>query len=51
MTLTTHTVQLTNHEISTILYHLEAVALKYPDELVPPEIDSIFEKLENVPVA
>jgi len=47
---TLHTVQLTNWEISTILYHLEEVALKYPDQLVPPEIDTLFEKLENVPV-
>lgn len=48
MTETLHTVELTDLEISTILYYIEGGVQGVPDEEIEPEVYSIFKKLENV---
>ena len=48
MTETLHIVKLTEREISTILYHLEGDLRDVPDDEIAPEVNSIFDKLENV---
>lgn len=48
MTKTLHTVELTDLEISTILYYIEGGVQGVPDEEIEPEVYSIFKKLENV---
>ncbi len=44
----THQVELTSEEISTILYYIEKGV---DEEVIEPEVYTIFQKLENVPVA
>ena len=42
---TTHNIELTIWQISTIQYHLERAENEYPDELMSQDLDEIFERL------
>jgi len=48
MTQTLHQVELTSEEIATILYYIEKGV---DEEVIEPEVYTIFQKLESVPVA
>ena len=48
MTETLHTVELTNLEISTILYYIEGGVQGIDESEIEPEVYSIFQKLENI---
>ena len=49
MTQTLHQVELTSEEISTILYYIES-GVHVDEEVIDPEVYTIFQKLEDVPV-
>jgi hypothetical protein len=51
MTQTLHQVKLTSEEISTILYYIESGVQGVDEEVIEPEVYTIFQKLEDVPVA
>jgi len=48
MTKTLHTIELTNLEISTILYYIEGGMQGVNESEIEPEVYSIFKKLENI---
>jgi hypothetical protein len=51
MTQNFYQVELTSEEISTILYYIESGVQGVNEEVIEPEVYTIFQKLENVPVA
>ena len=42
-----HVITFTEAEISTILYYLDSALTDVPENKLPPEIDSIYAKLET----
>ena len=50
MTQTLYQVELTSEEVSTILYYIESGVQGVDEEVIEPEVHTIFQKLENVPV-
>ena len=45
---TTHKVNLTGGEISTILYHLDCAFSNISEDIHPPEIQRIYAELQSV---
>ena len=42
-----HVITFTEGEVSTILYYLDSALTDVPENKLPPEIDSIYAKLET----
>ncbi len=51
MTQTLYQVELTPEEVSTILYYIESGVQGVDEKVIEPEVYTIFQKLESVPVA
>ena len=45
---TTHKLNLTGGEISTILYHLDGAFKNISEDILPPEIERIYVELQSV---